>query len=58
MLAPGDESPKFVVYLDQVDYRERESTKQSISPAEMTAPIEHIRAEFSKAGHTVEFNSR
>lgn len=57
MFSPGEGKTGFVVYLDQIDYWEPKALKQPISSAEITAITEDIKAEFSKHGHTVEFES-
>jgi hypothetical protein len=47
----------FVVYLDQIDYWEPKAAKLRISGNEIAAIVDDIKAEFTKTGHTVEFES-
>jgi hypothetical protein len=44
----------FVVYLDQIDYWEPKAEKQPIDSADLTAILDDIQAEFTKAGFTLE----
>jgi len=57
MLFPADGRMGFVVYLDQIDYWDPKSEKQVISGDERAAIVEDIRADFSKNGHKIEFES-
>lgn len=57
MLFPANGKMGFVVYLDQIDYWDPKSAKQAISEDEVKAIVEDIKADFSKNGHMVEFES-
>ena len=57
MFAAANGKMGFVVYLDQVEYWEPQAAKSPISGTELAAIVDDIKAEFTKTGHTVEFET-